>query len=279
MRMRVPVLMALWSLPVLSATAQDTTAHGDTLIPDRRLFQRSDAYVMAAFGAATVGMLSVDRELRSTFRAERLIESRTLNRIEHTLDFLGGPAPYLIGASMYMVGRFGRLPRAAHLAVHTTEAILVGHGTAGLLKGLLGRARPFVSADSSPRDFALGRGFRSAQHQSFPSGHTTAGFAVAAAVTSETSEWWPRSRWIIGPVLFGGATLVGMARMYDDKHWASDVVMGAAIGTFAGLKTVRFNHTRTGNRIDRWLLGEAALQPQVTPGPDGALRLGVSGRW
>jgi hypothetical protein len=46
--------------------------------------------------------------------------------------------------------------------------------------------------------------------------------------------------------------------MYEDKHWASDVVMGAAIGTFAGLKVVRFNHTHEGNRIDRWLLGTSS---------------------
>ena len=29
----------------------------------------------------------------------------------------------------------------------------------------------------------------------------------------------------------------------------------AVAGTFAGLKTVRFNHTHTGNRIDKALLG------------------------
>src|SRR5437016_2629934 len=81
------------------------------------------------------------------------------------------------------------------------------------------------------------RGFKGTDFTSFPSGHTTAAFAAAAAVSSETSEWWPRSRWIIGPIVYAGATLVGVSRMYDDKHWASDVAMGAAIGTFAGLKT------------------------------------------
>jgi membrane-associated phospholipid phosphatase len=55
--------------------------------------------------------------------------------------------------------------------------------------------------------------------------------------------------------MYGGATAVGLSRMYDDQHWASDVLMGAAIGTFAGLKTVRFNHTHVGNELDRILLG------------------------
>jgi membrane-associated phospholipid phosphatase len=60
--------------------------------------------------------------------------------------------------------------------------------------------------------------------------------------------------------------------MYNNQHWASDVVMGAAIGTFAGLKTVRFNHTHTGNRIDQILLGT-----RIVPTPNGnALAWNVS---
>jgi hypothetical protein len=40
--------------------------------------------------------------------------------------------------------------------------------------------------------------------------------------------------------------------------------MGAAIGTFAGLKVVRFNHTHTGNQLDKILLGT-----RVVPTPNG----------
>ena len=157
---------------------------------------------------------------------------------------------------MYAAGRFAHVERAADLAVHGTEAVVVGLGTSFALKSVLGRGRPYISADTNPRNFQPGRGFKSASYQSFPSGHSTAAFAAAAAVSAETSEWWPRTRWVIGPIVYAGASLVGVSRMYDDKHWASDVVMGAAVGVFAGLKTVRFNHTHAGNRIDRWLLGD-----------------------
>jgi membrane-associated phospholipid phosphatase len=74
-------------------------------------------------------------------------------------------------------------------------------------------------------------------------------------VVAETNEAWPQYTWIVAPVMFGGATAVGLSRMYDNQHWASDVVMGAAIGTFAGLKVVRFNHTHAGNELDKILLG------------------------
>jgi len=48
-----------------------------------------------------------------------------------------------------------------------------------VLKGLLGRARPFVSTDTNPSDFKLLKGFSTSNRQSFPSGHTTTAFAVA----------------------------------------------------------------------------------------------------
>ena len=97
------------------------------------------------------------------------------------------------------------------------------------------------------------------------------GFAAAAAVTSETSKWWPNSTWYIAPVMYGGATLIAASRMYNNKHWASDVVMGAAIGTFAGTKVVRYHHSHPGNRIDRWL-----LRPTVEKTPEGPVAAGLS---
>jgi hypothetical protein len=39
--------------------------------------------------------------------------------------------------------------------------------------------------------------------------------------------------------------------MYNDKHWASDVALGAAIGTLSGKLVVRYAHGRPGNLIDR----------------------------
>jgi membrane-associated phospholipid phosphatase len=45
--------------------------------------------------------------------------------------------------------------------------------------------------------------------------------------------------------------------MYEDKHWASDVLMGAALGTVTGWATVRYHHHRDGNRLDKVFLGGA----------------------
>jgi membrane-associated phospholipid phosphatase len=123
-----------------------------------------------------------------------------------------------------------------------------------------------------PYNWQLLRGFPRENFRSFPSGHTTAAFAAAAAVTNETVRWWPKWQWAIGTAMFGGATMLGLSRMYNNRHWASDVVLGAAIGTFAGDKVVRFNHrTHPNNSIDRWL-----LNIRIAPTAEGSRSVSLS---
>ena len=200
-------------------------------------------------------------DLKAQYEALRTsIDARIRRVLEHGQYILGPEVAEMEAALAAYTG-------AKHcIAVASgTEALLIAQGTVGILKGLAGRARPEVSIEDE-RSFRLGRGFRDASdhYRSFPSGHSAMGFAAAAAVTSETSNWWPNSTWFIAPVMYGGATLIAASRMYNNKHWASDVVMGAAIGTFAGTKVVRYHHSHPGNRIDKWL-----LRPTVQKTPDG----------
>ena len=260
---------SLFSATLLALTfavsGRAQTARPDSVeIPDRQLFHRSDLYVAGAFALGTAALLPVDKHLAQLIRDDDLIGNGTLHRLSSTARFFGGPGPLIIGPAMYVVGRYAHVPRMAELAVHGTEAVLVGGAVATVIKFTAGRERPFVNADTNPHDFRFLSGARDDTRRSFPSGHTTAAFSAAAAVVAETHEWWPRSTWYVAPLMYGGATAVGLSRMYDDQHWASDVLMGAAIGTFAGLKTVRFNHTHTGNAIDTILLGM-----RVVPAPDG----------
>ena len=254
-------------------------ATADSIIPDARLFVRSDLYILAGFVGATVAMFPLDERLAASVRRDHLVESNALASIEDALNIVGGPAPVLVGGTLYLFGRLTDRPRLAHVALHMTEAITVGLAASGTLKMLAGRARPYASADTAPHDFGFGRGFQGERYQAFPSGHATVSFAAAAALMSESAALSKRARWAAGALLFGGATIVGISRMYADRHWASDVVVGAAIGTFTGLKAVRFNHTRTGNRIDRWLLGDTSTALRVLPGPFGSMRIGVAVSW
>ncbi|HEX8851765.1 MAG TPA: phosphatase PAP2 family protein [Gemmatimonadaceae bacterium] len=163
-------------------------------------------------------------------------------------DVIGDPGVLVASAAMYGVGRLVRSPGLTAVGMHSGEAVVIGGATTSLLKLVAGRARPYASQNDAGA-FTPGR--VAGGHTSFPSGHTTVAFAFAAATTAEIAARSHRAAWIAGPALYGMATLVGGARMYDDKHWASDVVLGAGIGTVAGIETVAWNRAHPRNLVER----------------------------
>jgi membrane-associated phospholipid phosphatase len=169
------------------------------------------------------------------------------------VEALALPGAFIIGGGLYVGGKLGDDDGMADAGMHTTEAVLIASALSGVIKFTTGRARPYVSHDSSG-DFGLTRGRSDDRYRSFPSGHTVIAFAMAAAATQEVDRSGGPA-WLVGAATYSGATLVGLARMYHDMHWASDVVMGAAIGIFTGRRVVQWQHSHPGNRVDRWLLG------------------------
>jgi membrane-associated phospholipid phosphatase len=248
-----------------SPVASDSS-HRESQLP---LFTWRDAALAGGFGALTVAMFPVDQRVARQLQDSSTQANRFFRNGSKAVQYLADPGAIIIGASLYGVGRLAHWREVADLGLHGTEAVAVAGALTTVLKGVVGRARPYVSADTTPSDFRFGRGFGQNAYQSFPSGHTTVAFAAAAVVTSESSHWGNRAVWFVAPAMYGGATLVGLSRMYNNAHWASDVALGAAIGTFSGIKVVRFNHTRAHDRIDRWLLGA-----EIAPAPDGRVAVG-----
>lgn len=260
---------------VFAQAAAPLTVTGDSTVPRREpLFGKRDALIAGGFAVATVAMFPLDRRIAGRLQDPQTQENRFLRDAATGFELIASPGALVIGGSMYAVGRIGHFERVADLGLHGTEAVFVAQVVGNTLKYTLGRARPYVSGAQNPDDFRLGRGFSSGDYQSFPSGHTYTAFAAAASVTSETHRWWPRSTWVVAPVMYGGATMVGLSRMYHNKHWASDVALGAAVGTFSGLKTVKYAHSHPGNRLDRLLLGTT-----IAPGANGGAALVWTGRF
>jgi len=66
---------------------------------------------------------------------------------------------------------------------------------------------------------------------SYPSGHTTAAFALATVLDFDLREqfgYWH------SPIVYGMAAAVAESRVYDHKHYLSDVILGAGIGWSVG---------------------------------------------
>ena len=240
---------------VIAQPALPPKAKADSAKTPAPLFTTKDFVIAGVFAATTVAMFPFDERIAKHLTNPGAQANKFFKNASTGVEWIASPGAYVIGGSLYAVGRLGHFERVADLGWHGTEAVLVADFITYAMKGIDGRARPSFTGDTNPGDFKFLKGFRNGNRQSFPSGHATSAFAAAAAVTAETGTWWPKSTWVIGPLMYGGATMVGLSRMYHNKHWASDVVLGAGIGTFSGLKVVRYSHAHPNNKIDRIILG------------------------
>lgn len=122
------------------------------------------------------------------------------------------------------------------------ETLLVANGLKETLKLAVNRPRPYMYSDRETMpESELNSGDWA---KSFPSGHTTIAFASATFLTYTFCRYFRNSPWRI-PVSIGSyalATGVAVLRVSSGKHFLSDVLAGATIGSAVGF-LVPFLHT------------------------------------
>jgi len=196
----------------------------DSAPPSGQLFTRGDAWFAAAAVAGVALGTRLDR-----WADEEVPENNGpfAVHVSHAVEHLGNAA-YILPAFLILRAADAlehRSDRAASL-VRIAEGTVAAGAAAGIVKVAVGRARPF----QTPDDQDVMRPFSG--YSSFPSGHTALAFGLAAAIDRETSAKWVP--WVVYPL----AGLVGWSRVRDGKHWSSDVVAGAALGSWTARKAV-----------------------------------------
>jgi membrane-associated phospholipid phosphatase len=232
------------------------TAATDSSSGPPSLFETRDLYYAGAFAAATLALAPLDRAVARRLQDSTLQASRFLKHASTGVRLLGSPGSLVLGSATYAGGKIAGSRDVAELGLHTTEAVIIADGITGVIKMAAGRGRPSLDPDH-PYNFHFMGGLQGDPHRSFPSGHTTSAFAAASAASEEVGQLWPNQKWWVRIALYGSAGLVGVSRVYNNAHWASDVVVGAAIGSFTGWKVARYAHAHPGNTIDRIFLGRA----------------------
>ena len=184
-------------------------------------------------GIGTVAVFDEDIE-----RAIRRARNNTMTSIFDNVQPLGNEYAIGIVGSFYIYGEFFKDPRAKTTALDSIAATAIASGiVTNSFKYVIGRGRP-----------TDGRGaynFRPFSGQdSFSSGHTTEAFALASVISEHYDSLW------VQVPAYGLASAVGYARLNNNRHWPSDVLAGAAIGTFVGKTVVHFNQKHRQVRIE-----------------------------
>ena len=236
---------------LVPVVAQAQTA--DTVHTEHSLFSARDGLLIGGFAVAAVAAAPADRFFTRQLQDDARQANRFYNKGATIFRLFGQPGALVAGGGLYIIGLASENRRAEDLGLHSMESIFIASAITGATKIIAGRARPRISKDNA-RNFGFFRGLKGDNYESFPSGHTTAAFAFASLVTAETSHWNSESRWIVGPLMFGAASLTGVSRIYNNAHWASDVIAGAAIGTLTGVKVYRYQHSHPDNWLDKRFL-------------------------
>jgi membrane-associated phospholipid phosphatase len=131
--------------------------------------------------------------------------------------------------------------RSVNAMIDGLEASIISSGIlCPIIKYGVGRRRPNRSGQDSDEFSPFGG------NVSFPSGHTTQAFTVASVLAFSYDD-----QPLVGGVAFALASGVGLSRINDDMHYASDVVAGAILGTLVGYEVVHYNRRRRGEEIPR----------------------------
>ena len=140
----------------------------------------------------------------------------------------------LLASPALLYTQTGAAMSGGELTLMYAETVLLQQATVGLLKSLVGRTRPFVDNDD-PRIPAELKRSRTAV-RSFPSGHTASAFAGAVflgEVFARLNPDDPARHWVRGTSL-ALAAVTGWLRIEAGKHFPSDVIAGAIVGSLIG---------------------------------------------
>jgi membrane-associated phospholipid phosphatase len=251
-----------------TATADSTAAPSPGVSSNHG--PRFDKRVAAGLVLGSLALLPLDRQAESWLQRPSLQSNPALHSAAGTFNWIGGTGVLAGSVAALAVGRLTGNDRLSEIGLHTTEAIVASGAIVGATKGIMGRQRPFLEK-GDPGDFFVGRGFGNGGLTSFPSGHAAAAFSAATVLSIEAHRTWPKAAPLISPLLYGGATAVGLARMYDSRHWASDVALGATVGTLTGIQIMRYNDAHPDNKLSRWL-----AHTSVSPNGSRGVTLGMS---
>lgn len=219
-------------------------------------FQLENGNILLTLGVigATSLTYAYDKDIQQKLQSNK---SRGMNKAADAGSLAGDPFIHLgLSALVYGTAIAADSPKWKEMGIMMGEALILADTSTFLLKEAVGRGRP--DASSSKGDFRP-FGFRN-DFDSFPSMHTSSSFALASVLSAAEENIALKASYYLA------ASFIAFSRTYKNKHWASDVVFGAALGELSGRVVTSFH--ASGNKL--------ALAPQAYENGAG---LAVVGKW
>jgi membrane-associated phospholipid phosphatase len=208
----------------------------DVLVSPKK-WKGKDFLNFSAVMGAGLFLYAVDQDIQQWVGEHRSSSSEDIFKVITHL----GDGVVLIGlmAALYVSGEVSDNNSLRKTALLSLESMLTTGVVIRGLKSVAGRARPWTGESShSFHPFSTKSSFAS-----FPSGHASSAFAVAAVIADQSNKVY------VDVIAYSLATLVAISRVHIDKHWASDILVGSAIGYFVAKKICALDRDRNSSKV------------------------------
>jgi len=206
--------------------------------------RRKEWWKLGAFALSIGALTFVDEPIQREALKFRNSSPGVLNVSKYITNF-GGTYEFYALATLGAYGYIFKNEKLKTTTLLASQAYITGGVIESVLKFLSGRTRPsyynpLTEAEpvfkgpfgNTSRDY---NGDRS--NSSFPSGHSTVAFAAATVFAMEykSTVWVPIVSYTV-------ASLIGISRITENKHWTTDVLTGAVLGYLSGRQIVNNYH-------------------------------------
>lgn len=175
-------------------------------------------------------------------KADNSIEKHvptTKSTVSHavTASNAGVAAFAATGAGLFLLGHLHGDDQKRETGILAGEAAIGAFADTEVFKYAAGRERPFTGSGTG-RFFVGG--------DSFPSAHSTVSWAIASVIAHEYPGWFTQT------LAYSAAGGVSAARWAGQKHFFSDVAIGAALGWYMGRQVYRSHSHYSDAEIARY---------------------------
>ena len=210
----------------------------------------------SGIGLAVIGITIIDNILPFTLNEINAVNRSDVNKFDRGATYnwsptAGNASDILIAVTILSPAllAFSDVVRYDFIPVLSMyfQTLILAIALPLTLKGITQRTRPFVYNEDAPHNVKQTQNAK----RSFFSGHTSVAFAMAVFLSTVYIDYHPNSEW--KPFVWGvsllAASTVGYLRYAAGKHFNTDIITGAVVGSALGY-FIPFMHRVNENDLD-----------------------------
>jgi membrane-associated PAP2 superfamily phosphatase len=206
-----------------------------------------------AVAGITTALIFADEDIDAWARTQKQ-KHEWVNKTSPFISEFGSNYGVCSAIAAGLVSAVFKNEKGVQTSLLATQAMITSGIWTQIIKQLTGRERPKASYIFSHIEGGRWHGVFSKylevspddrsrfSYDAFPSGHTATAFSIATVFATQYKE-----NKAVPVFCYSLATAVGISRLTEHEHWASDVFVGAILGYLSGKQVVKhYNRTHPG---------------------------------